>query len=129
MFLKIKVRSELLRIFRKVGFGGNAHSADPLCNYLYYDHLNTWLPIFQKYGDIEGENTAEIVAKLLLYASSGYCPEKYEEFKGKQEKSKEAFVAFDIVDEDIKHHIKQLDTHDVLTAFCGLSVQSSLGLR
>ena len=120
MFLKIKVRSELLRVFSGVGFVRNAYSVDPLCNYLYYEHLNNWLPIISRYSEvIEARNTNEIVQTLLHYALVGYCPQKFEI---ELEKSESGIIR-NAIDESLKEHIKSLDTYDKLTTLYGLSMR------
>jgi len=43
-FLKIKVRQELLSVFREAGLDHNPYSLDPVCKAVYYDLLSELLP-------------------------------------------------------------------------------------
>ena len=84
MFLKINVRAELLLLFNKYGYPKNAYKDDPLCRFLYYDYLNSWLPFFKKHSDEYRESGRDvetangIVEELLRCAVVGICPLKYE---------------------------------------------------
>lgn len=84
MFLKINVRAELLVLFTKYGYPKNAYKDDPLCKFLYYDYLNSWLPFFKNHSDDYLESGRDVktpsgvVEELLSCAVRGICPVKYE---------------------------------------------------
>ena len=61
MFTKIKVRSELLKIFQTAGLPANPYSLDPFCNNIYYDYLNEHL------AELKSQNKdAQTIANKLV---------------------------------------------------------------
>ena len=96
MFLKIKLRTLLLKSFAGTRFGTNPYSLHPLSNYIYYDALNAWLPFLKKMKN-EGASNEEMVKRFVMDSIQGICPQKFD----KAAASGESYKNEDLIDESL----------------------------
>jgi len=108
MFLKIKLRQLLLLSFEGTRFGTNPFSLHPLANYIYYDALNSWLPVLKKMKK-SGASTEEILDSFVMKATQGICPKKFE----KSVLSGNAYKTEDLIDSSILKHVDSLCDGDL----------------
>ncbi len=73
MIKKIRLRAALLSCWQGTIFGGNPYDLHPLANYVYFDSLNAWLPIFKK----QGLSIPDMAMELTSNTVRGICPVKF----------------------------------------------------
>ena len=73
MIKKIRLRAALLSCWKGTIFGGNPYDLHPLANYVYFDSLNAWLPIFKK----QGLSIPDMAMELTSNTVRGICPVKF----------------------------------------------------
>ena len=65
--LKIKVRNELLFMFKQMGRSANPSSLDPTCKSLYYDLLNEMLPVMKSSGYKDSKVLVGMLATVAFH--------------------------------------------------------------
>ena len=108
MFLKIKLRTLLLKSFAGTRLGTNPYSLHPLSNYIYYDALNAWLPILKKMKN-EGASNEEMVKSFVMNSIQGICPQKFD----KAVTSGESYKNEDLIDESLVNLVNSLCEEDI----------------
>tara|TARA_B100000902_G_scaffold59384_1_gene66373 strand:- start:4402 stop:4773 length:372 start_codon:yes stop_codon:yes gene_type:complete len=103
MFLKIKLRSLLLKSFEKSRFGTNPYKLHPLAHYVYYDALNAWLPVLKQMKKA-GASDVEMLEKFVMNSMQGYCPNKFY----KAATSGESYKMEDMIDSNLVNQVNIL---------------------
>ena len=118
MFLKIKLRTLLLKCFEGTRFGTNPYKLHPLANYVYYDCLNAWLPVLKQMKK-EGASEVEIMEQYVLNSMQGYCPDKFY----KAASSGESYKTEDMIDSSLVNQVNILcnGEEDIRTMMIGCS--------
>ncbi len=100
MLKKIKLRAGLLSCWQGTRFGTNPYDLHPLANYVYYDSLNAWLPIFKKQGLSVPDMAMELCSKTIR----GISPTKF----SKAIASGQSFTDEELVDVEIVNQVNIL---------------------
>lgn len=96
MFLKIRTRTALLKIFERSRQGNNPYSLEPLGDYIYYDRLNAWLPL------LKGLSAKEAACNLISSTLNGYSPEKVSNISG-------SYTMSEMIDDDLVKKVESLE--------------------
>ena len=100
MLKKIRLRTGLLSCWKGTRFGTNPYELHPLANYVYYDSLNAWLPIFKKQGLSVPDMAMELASKTIR----GISPAKYSEAISSGQGVRED----ELIDAEIVNHVNSL---------------------
>lgn len=106
MFLKIRLRSALLKCWEPTRFRNYSH---PLSAYVYYDAVNAWMPVI-KLMKKDGASIDEIVPEFIDKVMDGICPDKYH--KAVTSSGNETYKIQDLIDQDLLSHIDTLTDGD-----------------
>lgn len=117
MFIKIRARSEMLSLFSSAGLSSNPYSLNPICDFLYYEYFNSWLPLVKS----QIKDPKEFVKFLISNAVQGYSAEKFSKREKIIEDGEEIFRWVDFYDEELENKVKKLDQNDTLTLLLGMS--------
>ena len=96
MFLKIRTRTALLKIFERSRQGNNPYSLEPLGDYIYYDRLNAWLPL------LKGLSAKDAACELISSTLNGYSPEKVSNISG-------SYTMSEMIDDDLVKKVESLE--------------------
>ena len=100
MLKKIRLRTGLLSCWEGTRFGTTPYELHPLANYVYYDSLNAWLPIFKK----QGLSVPDMAMELASNTIRGISPTKYSEAIS----SGKRFTDEELIDAEIVNHVNSL---------------------
>ena len=103
MFLKIKLRALLLKSFENTRFGTNPYKLHPLAKYVYYDALNSWLPVLKQMKK-SGASDVEMMEQYVMYSMQGYCPSKFY----KAASSGQSYEMEDMIDNNLVNQVNIL---------------------
>lgn len=119
MFLKIKLRTQLLNLISAVGLPSNPYKLNPICNYLYYDFFNLWLPTIK--SQTKGSSVNEILEHYLDLAIDGLSPESIKNIDDLQKQNPDSSYSInDAIDDEVLETVKRLDPDfEVLYALKG----------
>ena len=96
MFLKIRTRAALLKIFERSRQGNNPYSLEPLGDYIYYDRLTAWLPL------LKGLSAKEAACSLISSTLKGESPEKVSNISG-------SYTMSEMIDDDLVKKVESLE--------------------